>query len=267
MSTVRAVGPVPANGTSLHVQEAGEGPAVLFIHGMCGDADVWNDQVERLSDASRCVAYDRRGNTRSPLGENVVPTVELHADDAVALIEALGLAPVVVVGSSGGARIGVDVVRRHGALVRGAVLSEPPIFSLLPDRGAGFMADVKPALEAASTPEAAVDAFFMKVDPAVWEALPEPRKDRFRANHDDLFGDLQMPTYAPSVEDLAQIDVPVRVLRGERSRAEFRVVAEILAAAIPTAELVEVRGASHATYFHAPEAFAEAVRSFTLALA
>ena len=49
-------------------------------------------------------------------------SVELHADDAAALIRALGLAPVILVGSSGGARIGLDVLRRYPDLVprRGA---------------------------------------------------------------------------------------------------------------------------------------------------
>lgn len=262
MSTSFEVIGVDVPGTRLHAHSAGEGPALLFIHGMCGDADVWAGQLDRLATDFRCVAYDRRGHTRSPLGQGVKRTVQLHADDAAALIEALDLAPAVVVGSSGGARIGVDVVRRHDALVRGAVLSEPPILSMLPDRGAGFMADVGPAVRSAPTPEAAVDAFFGKVDPAVWDALSETRKDAYRANHEELFGDLQMPPYAPSPDDLKEIRVPVRVIRGERSRPEFRAAAEAIASAIPSAELIELEGASHATYFHQPDAFAEAVRSF-----
>ncbi|MGE5460205.1 MAG: alpha/beta fold hydrolase, partial [Solirubrobacterales bacterium] len=59
---------VPVGGTELFVRETGSGTPVLFVHGMCGDADVWSDQVSRLSDRFRCVAYDRRGHTRSPFG-------------------------------------------------------------------------------------------------------------------------------------------------------------------------------------------------------
>ena len=70
-----------------------------------------------------------------------------HADDAAALIEALGLAPCLIVGSSGGAAIAVDVALRHGHLLRGAVLSEPPLFSLDPDAGQALMGELRPRLE------------------------------------------------------------------------------------------------------------------------
>lgn len=83
--------------------EGGAGQPLLFIHGMCGDATVWLDQMGRLSLHFRCIAYDRRGHLRSPLGQVVRRTVELHADDAAQLILESGLAPCLVVGSSSGA--------------------------------------------------------------------------------------------------------------------------------------------------------------------
>src|SRR5688572_10580202 len=137
-------GMLPVNGTQLYYldtrPDAGAHPALLFIHGMCGFADVWLGQIERLSSHFRCVAYDRRGHTCSPLGDVAQRTVALHAVDAAGLIQALGLAPCVLVTSSGGARIGLDVVRRYPHLLAGAVLSEPPVLSLVPEGGAAFAA-------------------------------------------------------------------------------------------------------------------------------
>src|SRR5579859_1872359 len=104
---------VTVNGTELYYEETGAGPTLLFIHGMCGNANVWSDQLRRLGSHFRCVAYDRRGHTRSPLGKLDQRTVQLHADDAAGLIEALQLAPCLLVGSSGGARVAVDVLRRY----------------------------------------------------------------------------------------------------------------------------------------------------------
>src|SRR5687768_4130322 len=121
---------VRVNGSDLYYQERGSGPAILFVHGMCGFAEVWDGQVDRLAPDFRCVAYDRRGHSRSPLGDVGQRTVELHADDAAGLIRALGLAPCLLVGSSGGARVALDVVRRFPELLSGAVLSEPPVFAL-----------------------------------------------------------------------------------------------------------------------------------------
>jgi 3-oxoadipate enol-lactonase len=252
---------VPVEGTELFVREVGSGPAIVFVHGMCGDADAWADQQARLSDRFRCVAYDRRGHTRSPFGDGV-RTVEAHADDVAALIRAMSLEPVLLVGSSGGARIGVDVARRFPELLRGAVLSEPALIALSEDGGAGFVARLRPALEAAPTPQAAVDAFFTEVDPRLWRGLPEERKDAFRANHVELFGDLQMPAYAPADEDLAAIGVPIRLLRGSDSEPIFGEIVGHVARAIPAADVVVLDGATHATYASAPEAFADAVASF-----
>src|SRR5262245_23810481 len=121
---------VNVNGTTLYYDEASTGQPLLFIHGMCGDASVWADQMRRLAPYFRCVAYDRRGHSRSPLGPITQRTVELHTDDAAQLILELGLTPCLVVGSSGGARIALDLIRRYPRLVAGAVLSEPPATAL-----------------------------------------------------------------------------------------------------------------------------------------
>lgn len=252
---------VPVEGTELFVREAGSGPAILFVHGMCGDADAWSDQQARLSDRFRCVAYDRRGHTRSPFGDGV-RTVEAHADDAAALILAMDLSPVLLVGSSGGARIGLDVARRYPDLLRGAVLSEPALIPLSDDGGVGFVARLRPGLESAATPQAAVDAFFTVVDPRLWSRLPEERKDAFRANHVELLGDLQMPPYAPTDEELAAIVPPLRLLLGADSEPIFGEIVAHVARAIPGSDLVVLDGATHATYASAPGAFAEAVVSF-----
>lgn len=255
---------VPVRGTTLHVQEAGDGPALLFIHGMCGDADGWTGQIERLSGDFRCVAYDRRGHTRSPLGDVEQRSVQMHADDAAELIAALDLAPVLVVGSSGGARIGVDMLIRHAGLLRGAVLSEPAILGLAPDLLPALFAEVEPKLRAAATPRGAVDAFFEVIDPKMWAATSEVRKEAYRANHAELLGDLEMPPYLPSSEQFASVEVPVRIIRGEWSLPIFRQAAAAIAASIPGAELVELKGAAHATYHLQPDAFADAVRSFVI---
>jgi 3-oxoadipate enol-lactonase len=261
---------VSVNGTKLYYEEAGRGQPTLFIHGMCGDASVWVDQLRRLSPHFRCVAYDRRGHSHSPLGQVAQRTVELHADDAAQLIMELGLAPCILVGSSGGARVAVDVVRRYPRLIKGAVLSEPPLMALAPDGGKAFMEQIKPAIEAAVArggPRAAVDAFFEVGCPGLWRALPEARRDvPYRANVAELFGDLAMPPYQVSRADLVQVRVPCLVIRGSESDLALRTIAGILAESIPGAQLGELQGSGHVTYFEKPAEFAAAVESFATAL-
>ncbi|TAK76798.1 MAG: alpha/beta hydrolase [Dehalococcoidia bacterium] len=252
------------NGADLYFERAGQGVSALFIHGMCGNANVWDTQVQHLSDRLTCITYDRRGHTRSSLGDVAQRTVELHADDAASLIRALDLAPCLLVASSGGARIGVDLVRRYPDLVRAAVLSEPPIFGLDPEHGgAGIMADLQPSVGAAlraNDPRGAVDAFFTYMCPGLWAQLDARGKEPYRANHVELMGDLEMPPYSITVDDLRRIQTPTTIVTGSTSHPVLRRVARTVADAMPHARLAEIAGVGHVTYAEAPEAFAALVR-------
>ena len=259
---------IDINNTTLHYERSGQGPAMLFIHGMCGDADSWADQGRRFSDRYTCVRYDRRGHSRSARGEATI-TDALHADDAAALIDALGLAPCLIVSSSGGAAIAVDVTLRHGRLLRGAVFSEPPLFSLDPEAGEQSMGELRPRLEramASGGPRAAVDAFFELMCPGLWSMLDESGKDRFRANADIGFTDLRSPSLAVGPGDLAAVAIPTLVVAGSTSAPALRSVAHRLAAALPDARFVELEDCGHVTYFEQPDDFAHAVSVFAAEL-
>ena len=259
---------IDINDTTLYHERVGKGPAILFVHGMCGDAEVWADQARRFSDRYTCVRYDRRGHSRSRRGDGTVSDA-VHANDAAALIEALGLAPCLLVGSSGGAVIAVEVALRHGRLLRGAVFSEPPLFCL--DRAAGqaIMEELVPRLEAASAaqgPRGAVDAFFSLLCPGLWSMLDETRKDRYRANADIGLTDLRSPSLDVAADDLAAVTIPTLVLAGDTSHPSLRSVAYRLAAALPDSRFVEFDNCGHVTYAEQPDAFATTVSAFAAEL-
>jgi pimeloyl-ACP methyl ester carboxylesterase len=259
---------VDVNGTTLYYERTGEGPPIVFLHGMCGNAGVWADQARRFSDRHTCVRYDRRGHTRSPRGDATI-TDAVHADDAAAVIGALGLAPCLLVGSSGGAAIAVDVALRHGHLLRGAVFSEPPLFSLDPPAGETLMRELLPRLEdalAVGGPRAGVDAFFSFVCPGLWSAIDEETRDRYRNNADIGFTDLRSPSLAVTAADLATVTVPALVIAGERSHPPFGSIAHRLAMALPDARFIELEGSGHVTYAERPDGFAGAVAAFVAEL-
>jgi 3-oxoadipate enol-lactonase len=253
-----------ANDTQLYYERSGNGPVLLFIHGMAGDARVWEDQVRRLSPEFTCVAYDRRGHTRSPQGR-LPDSIPVNADDAAALIEALGIAGCLVVASSGGAVIATELLRRHSELLKGAVLSEPPLSGLDPDASRALMSGIRAAVEPAAEtagPEAAVDAFFGAVCPGLWSRADEIHKDRYRANHGAFFATLQAPPYEVSARDLAEIELPVLVLAGTESHPSLRAIAHCLADRLPNGRLQVLDGSGHVTYAERPAAFADAVGDF-----
>lgn len=265
---------IPVRDTKLHVERSGEGePALVFVHGMCGGAWGWEDQMSRLSDTFTCIAYDRRGHSRSPAGTGEPAedqSDDSHADDAAALIEALDLDRPIVVSSSGGAVVAAELLRRHPELVRGAVLSEPPLFSIDPAAGQAFGAKIGHAVEQAAGTggaEAAVDAFFELICPGLWAQLDEERKDRYRANAPMLFAAFQRRATTLTDDELRTIEVPVLVLSGTNSYPAFRSIAGLLARSLPDARLVELEGSGHVTYAERPVEFARAVRAFARELA
>ncbi|MGD9701193.1 MAG: alpha/beta fold hydrolase [Acidimicrobiia bacterium] len=258
---------IDVNDTNLYYERTGHGPTMLFVHGMCGDADVWADQAHRFDDRYTCVRYDRRGHTRSGWG-NATVSDALHADDAAALIEALDLAPCLIVGSSSGAAIAVEVAMRHGDLLRGAVFSEPPLFGLDADAGRAAMADLV-AVEhtlAAEGPRAAVDTFFSLMCPGLWSTIDERRKDRYRNNADIGFTDLRSPSFTVTVAALRAVNSPALVIAGSSSHPSLRTVAHRLAAALADARLIELDDCGHVTYVERPEEFAHAVSVFAAEL-
>lgn len=256
---------IPVRDTTLYHEQTGSGPQLLFIHGMCGHAGVWAGQVERLADQFTCITYDRRGHTRSSLGTEP-ESVQTHAADAAALIQTLGLTRPVVVGSSGGARIAVELARTRPDLLAGAVLSEPPIFSLEPEAGQAFMAHIGAAVAPAAQtggPTAAVDAFFALVCPSLWSGLDEPGRDKLRANGHMMLAELTAPPYELCLDQVATIQVPALVIAGTTSHPALRAIAATLARTLPRARLLTLTGSGHVTYFERPDEFAAAVRDFS----
>jgi 3-oxoadipate enol-lactonase len=255
---------IPVRDTTLYVETAGSGPELVFIHGMCGWADVWAGQVERLADRFTCITYDRRGHTRSELGSEP-ESVGTHAADAAALIEVLGLRRPVVVGSSGGARIAVELARTRPDLLTAAVFSEPPITTLEPEAGRQFLAEVIAVVEPAARsggPAAAVDAFFPLVCPGLWGRLEEADREPYRANGHMMIREFAGEPYVLGRDQVATIEVPALVLSGTESHPGLQAIARALAGALPVARLEELPGAGHVTYAERPDEFALAVARF-----
>jgi pimeloyl-ACP methyl ester carboxylesterase len=121
-------------GATLYVEVRGSGPVLLCISGGPTDAGIFADLAGRLADRYTVVSYDQRGHSRSELdGEPADIPVSLHADDAAAVLAAVGNEPANVYGSSGGGTIGLELVARHPDLVRTLVVHEAPLMELLPE--------------------------------------------------------------------------------------------------------------------------------------
>jgi pimeloyl-ACP methyl ester carboxylesterase len=105
----------------------------LFIVGSPMGASGFAQLVSYFDDRT-VITYDPRGMERSRLEPDGQVTVEIHGDDVHRVVEAAGLGPVDVFGSSGGAQIVLPWVIEHPDEVRTLVAHEPPLTALLEDR-------------------------------------------------------------------------------------------------------------------------------------
>jgi pimeloyl-ACP methyl ester carboxylesterase len=121
-------------GARLYYEVSGSGPVLLLIPGGTADADGFAPLASFLEDNYMVVRYDPRGISRSRLdGPAEDVAVEVHADDAQRLLMAIDGGPAYVLGSSGGAVIGLALVERHPVQVQTLVAHEPPLLTLLPE--------------------------------------------------------------------------------------------------------------------------------------
>ncbi len=121
-------------GAHLYYEFTGSGPVLLLIHGAPADAGVFAPIVDLLAKDYTVVRYDTRGISRSQDegGPEEIP-VAVHADDARRILAHFGDEPASVLGSSGGAVIGLALAERFPGLVRTLVAHEPPLVDLLPE--------------------------------------------------------------------------------------------------------------------------------------
>lgn len=100
------------DGAAIHCDIEGEGPAVLLVTGLGGNASFWTEQIARLRSAYRVISYDHRGVGRSSLSQ-IRYSVEQMADDALAVLDGLGIERAHLVGHSTGGCIGQILAIEH----------------------------------------------------------------------------------------------------------------------------------------------------------
>jgi pimeloyl-ACP methyl ester carboxylesterase len=102
------------DGIRLHVEEAGAGVPVVFVHEFAGDHRAWEPQVRHLSRMHRCVTFASRGYPPSDVPENPEAySQDLARSDVIAVLDALEIERAHIVGHSMGAYTALHVGIRH----------------------------------------------------------------------------------------------------------------------------------------------------------
>jgi pimeloyl-ACP methyl ester carboxylesterase len=258
-------GSAPAAEFDLYYEEVGEGVPILLIPPAGSTASTWGAAVADLARIGRVIAYDRRGYARS--GGDPVRSISTHTADAARLLESLAAGPGVVVGTSAGAAIAVDLGVRRPDLVRVVIAHEFPWRFV---RHLPTSSQVAALLKIGSfslrgRPDDAVEALLRSAyayrdGGSAWDAFPEEWRRVARENARPALADFRnsIGSY-PSATDLAGVEVPVLCTFGARSPSSMARLVRSLSSAIPTASAHRIEGAGHAVLFDAPNTFVQLI--------
>jgi non-heme chloroperoxidase len=252
MSTITA-----KDGTEIYYKDWGEGPAVTFSHGWPLNSDMWDGQMLFLAqNGFRAIAHDRRGHGRSSQASSG-NDMNGYADDLAAVIEALDLHDVTLVGHSTGGGEVARYIGRHGtARVAKAVLiaAVPPIMLKTPANPEGLPIEVFDGIRAGLARDRS--QFYQELAIQFYGAnrpgaqVSQGLLDQFwtwsmQAGLLNAYESVKAFSETDFTEDLKQFDVPTLVLHGEDDQ-----IVPVKDSAVKSARLI--KGAKDVYYPGAP---------------
>jgi 3-oxoadipate enol-lactonase len=110
------------NGLDIHYEVEGQGPPIVFIHGLGATSNVWHAQRTTLSKYYRVIVYDRSGSGRSQRARDGY-SIEAWADELAGLLDLLAVPAAVVVGHSLGSMVAQRFAGKYAARTKALVLA------------------------------------------------------------------------------------------------------------------------------------------------
>lgn len=256
---------VTANGIEMNYALDGPAgaPVVTLSHSLATDMSMWDPQLDALRSRYRVLRYETRGHggTEAPAGAYTLPQL---ADDARALLGALGIARTHWVGLSMGGMIGQTLALGHPELF--ASLSLCDTSSRIPAEAKPLWADrIKTAETKGMEP-------LVESTLARWLTAPfrESRKDvvesvarmirstppRGYAGCCHAISDLDL------TDRISAISLPTLIVVGEEDQGTPVAASKVMNERIKGSELVIIPAAAHLSNLEKPVAFTTAVMGF-----
>jgi 3-oxoadipate enol-lactonase len=250
----------------LYYETHGQGPALVFAHGLGGSHLAWWQQVPHFRDRYTCVTFDHRGFglSRDAAGG---PGPDAFVEDLAALVDHLDLADVRLVAQSMGGWTCLGYALRHPERVRALVmacttgtLDDPETLALFRAHGA-------------AAPEAAVAA--RGIHPACGErmAREQPALHFLYREMDALSVDLDKEAIRRRLIKMrttpraavAALRTPGLCVTGDEDVVIPPAAVAVLASIVPGARLARVPEAGHSVYWERAETFNRLVDEFLAA--
>jgi pimeloyl-ACP methyl ester carboxylesterase len=254
------MGAVDVGGLRIGYRRAGDGPAVVLVHGGMADGRVWRQALADLAGEFTVVAWDAPGCG----GSDDPPesfTLGDYADCLAGFIAALGLDRPHVIGHSFGAGLALELAARHPSVPRSLVLvaAYAGWAGSLPADEVEARLAASLALEEPFVPRSFPGLFSDAMPPVAAEELIRIMDDVRLAPSKTMIRAFARADLRPA---LPAIDVPTLLLHGDADVRAPRSVAEHLHADIRGSRLVMLPGLGHELYLESPDAVLAAVRPF-----
>jgi len=249
------------NGQSInYLDSGGEGPAVIFSHGFLMDLSMFDAQVGALSDQYRCVRWDERGFGETPVDGPF--SYWDSANDAVALLDHLGIEKAVFVGMSQGGFLSLRAALTHSDRVAGIIMidSESGAFSDEQIEGYGAMFSqwqvAGPLGELGETVAGMIIG-----DPDISKKWITKWEEHYREGMQEPVATL---LFRDDITDrMGEISCPVLIIHGEEDQAIPMEAAEDLQSRLSDCRgLVRIPGAAHSPNMTHPKIVNDAIAAF-----
>jgi 3-oxoadipate enol-lactonase len=249
------------DGNTLHYVSYGEGPPIVFVHGLGGSSNVWHGVMQAMKQHHHCIAPDLRGHGRSQ-GRGRF-SIEGWSKDLLKLIRHLELPAVTLVGHSMGTLIAQHLAESSPesvdqlVLVGGISFFQPPTADAYRER-----AD----LVEAGGMEVLVDAWL--------EGAVSPQSHAVHAGMVGLLRELFLRNeplnYAKACRALAEaprirrdeIGQPTLIVTGAHDRSTPLAMAEELKSSIPVSRVKVLADVGHWAPVEGPGALAATILEF-----
>lgn len=246
-------------------RECGDGPPVVFLHGLGGTRSAWGAQLRPLQDRFRCIAWDMPGYGDSRLIEPL--TFERIAQSLISLLDHLDLPQVDLVGLSFGGMHALHTALGFPDRVRRMVLADTsPAFGMDGTKATDWIASRLGPLDAGRTLGDAA--------PVIVDAITaEPLAGRVRWETIGAFSEISPEGFRAAVmclptndirSQLAEIEIPCCVIVGELDEETPVSYAQVLADGLPNAHFHVLDGIGHLSPAEDPKRFNELVSHFLL---
>lgn len=244
---------------AMHYTDHGSGPAVVFANSLGTDLRLWQPAIGRMMPGLRLVCFDKRGHGLSDLPKGATSIAD-YADDAIALIEDLGLERPVFVGLSIGGMIAQSIAIRRPDLLAGVVLSNSAARIGSPQMWQARCHTVL-AHGIASIADAVLERWFAPdfratAECAIW------RNMLIRTPADGYAAACTAIAAADFTADLGTIRLPVMAIAGASDGATPPDLVADTARRISGARFHTIAGAGHLPCIEAPAAFAALLNDF-----